>query len=137
MGLPINIKTIDAVSALIINDKKQVLLLKRNELSYHGYWQFPEGKIDKGETKLQAIKRELYEEIGSRELKIKKLSVRSSPFMFKGLSVTIEREVYRASAPKEIVLSDEHTEYGWFSYSESKRLQTVPGVIEIIKEYLA
>lgn len=41
------------------------LLAQRPEgKSYAGYWEFPGGKVEEGETLLHALKRELYEELG-------------------------------------------------------------------------
>lgn len=51
------------VGIVIANDKQQILLAKR-----HGKnaWQLPQGGIDEGESDLDALFRELYEEIGLR-----------------------------------------------------------------------
>ncbi|SFV87473.1 Adenosine (5')-pentaphospho-(5'')-adenosine pyrophosphohydrolase [hydrothermal vent metagenome] len=51
------------VGILIANDKNQVLLAKRHR---QDGWQLPQGGIDKGESELEALLRELEEEVGLR-----------------------------------------------------------------------
>ncbi|BAS68114.1 MAG: RNA pyrophosphohydrolase [Gammaproteobacteria bacterium] len=51
------------VGIVITNDKQQVLLAKR--FKKEG-WQLPQGGIDKGENELEALLRELEEEVGLR-----------------------------------------------------------------------
>lgn len=57
------------VGIVVINDKSQVLLTKRYK---QNSWQLPQGGIDKNETTIQAMFRELNEEVGllSKHVKI-------------------------------------------------------------------
>ena len=56
---------IDVVAALIKDASGKVLIAKRKlESSNGGVWEFPGGKVDAGETKEQAIVREIAEELG-------------------------------------------------------------------------
>ena len=49
------------VGIVITNEKKQILLAKRFK---QDAWQLPQGGIDQGETELEALYRELEEEVG-------------------------------------------------------------------------
>jgi len=49
-------------------EKKEIFIAQRNDLT--DIWQFPQGGIDKGEDTLQAMYRELKEEIGTKKVKI-------------------------------------------------------------------
>ncbi|MFK7902114.1 MAG: (deoxy)nucleoside triphosphate pyrophosphohydrolase, partial [Nitratireductor sp.] len=49
----------------LIDDDNRILLAQRPEgKSMAGLWEFPGGKIEKGETAQSALIRELYEELG-------------------------------------------------------------------------
>lgn len=50
---------------IVINEHGQVLVAKRHPYQDQGdCWEFPGGKIEPNETVTQAIKRELFEEVG-------------------------------------------------------------------------
>ena len=57
--------------AVIKNDKGQYFITKRPDDSHQGgLWEFPGGKIENNETVLDALKRELFEEIGINLIKV-------------------------------------------------------------------
>jgi 8-oxo-dGTP diphosphatase len=53
-----------AVGVLIRGDDSFLLTSRPEGKAYAGYWEFPGGKLEVGETIAQALKRELQEEIG-------------------------------------------------------------------------
>jgi 8-oxo-dGTP diphosphatase len=53
-----------AANAIILNDQKEILLAKRCQKPYVGYWDFPGGHIYVGETIDDCLKREVREELG-------------------------------------------------------------------------
>lgn len=57
-------KTIHVVAA-VITDKGQVLATQRGYGEFRGWWEFPGGKVEKGETKPEALIREIKEELGA------------------------------------------------------------------------
>ena len=55
------------VAVCILKKNKKILFTKRPSKKYFGdYWEFPGGKVEKNETFEEAIKRELFEELGIR-----------------------------------------------------------------------
>ncbi|MEM9242482.1 MAG: 8-oxo-dGTP diphosphatase MutT [Pseudomonadota bacterium] len=59
------VSALQVVIGILINAERQVLIARRPEHKpFSGLWEFPGGKIETGETALQALKRELDEEIG-------------------------------------------------------------------------
>mgnify|MGYP002627474367 CR=1 FL=1 len=57
-------KTIEVVAAIIRQDDK-ILATQRGYGDYRGWWEFPGGKVEPGETGEQAIRREIHEELGA------------------------------------------------------------------------
>ena len=48
----------------LINEKNEVLFsLRKNRTDYNGYWEYPGGKVEKGDTTDQALAREIKEEL--------------------------------------------------------------------------
>ncbi len=56
---------VHVVVAVIINQDDQILITKRASHQHQGNkWEFPGGKVEKGENPQQALQRELKEELG-------------------------------------------------------------------------
>ena len=59
-------KRYNVVAAVIcdsINEKKKVFATEKGYGEFEGWWEFPGGKIEKGETPQQALIREIKEEL--------------------------------------------------------------------------
>ena len=55
-------KTIEVVAA-VIKDGNKILATQRGYGDYKGFWEFPGGKVEKGESFKDALKREIKEEL--------------------------------------------------------------------------
>ena len=51
------------VVAAVIRDKDRIFATQRGYGNYKGWWEFPGGKIEAGETPQEALKREICEEL--------------------------------------------------------------------------
>ena len=60
--LKYKMKTIEVVAA-IIHQEDKILATQRGYGDYKGWWEFPGGKLEDGETEEQAIVREICEEL--------------------------------------------------------------------------
>jgi 8-oxo-dGTP diphosphatase len=52
------------VSGIVFNDQKQILLIQRNQPPAMGFWSIPGGKVEAGESLVEACQREIKEETG-------------------------------------------------------------------------
>ncbi|HJV34401.1 NUDIX domain-containing protein [Geomonas sp.] len=63
---------VTSVVAVIVDSEDQVLLTQRSVPPFQGEWVMPGGKIDLGEPIVEALKREVWEEVGL-EVEVKDL----------------------------------------------------------------
>lgn len=71
-------KVTNAAVAVLVRPDGQVLLGQRPEgKPWAGWWEFPGGKIEDGETPLQGLQRELHEELGTEALDVSRWITRS------------------------------------------------------------
>lgn len=68
-----------ATDAIILNDKKEILLTRRNIKPFKGYWVIPGGHVKYEEKVENAMMREVKEETGLSVKIIKLLGVYSNP----------------------------------------------------------
>lgn len=106
------------VVAAVIRKGGRVLLGRRPDHKRHGgLWEFPGGKIDEGETEVDAVARELREEFGVETLSVGGVVYEcrdpGSPFSIRFLDVVIQGELDPS----------DHSEVGWF---EPESLATLP-----------
>jgi 8-oxo-dGTP pyrophosphatase MutT (NUDIX family) len=98
-------------------------------LLYHGrnYWNFPKGKIEAGERSWQSAVREVKEETGLKQSELRFIENFKAyeRFTFRGGKEKIFKIVilYLAETKQpRITVSWEHDGYGWFTFSEAKKV---------------
>lgn len=132
-------KQITIVVAAIKNEQGELLLTKRRQPELpeiHGKWEFPGGNIEFGEDPIQALKREVLEEIGI-EVKIIRLlpKIINETQKFKNgnelqiLFVTYECEIV-SGIPKPT--DDEIETVVFFRLEEVKNLDAFKNIYETI-----
>lgn len=112
----------------IRDGQKQFLLLQH---SHGGHWDFPKGKIEKGETKHQAALRELKEEADITAILFKNFEEKIEYFYTHphNNGTPVHKTVFFFLAQTQdahATLSHEHTDYGWFSYHDALQQLTYP-----------
>lgn len=124
--------------ALIVNDKKETLLLKRGAESRNqaGFWSKPGGTVEFGEKIEDAIKREIKEELGVEIELIEFLGFTNHIMKEENqhwLSISYLARITKGE-PKNLE-PEKHDEIRWFKFDNlpEKLAQTTS---EIIEEYL-
>jgi len=105
-----------------VDDLKRVLLVKQYRLPARRYmWELPAGRVDEGETTLQAARRELAEETGYRARKLEKLAefYASPGFLAEKMTIYLARDL---TAGKATPMEDERIETQWYSAREIDKL---------------
>ena len=103
-------------SPVIVNDKNEVLLLKRAIEPHFGKWDLPGGFLENGEDPIAGLKREAKEELGVEVDPIELVSVNIDKYGYiKGDFYTLNL-FYRAKIVSgKIKLDAENSEYRWFA----------------------
>jgi len=108
---------------VILDEKNRTLILKRPTFTRWEplKWAYPGGKIEKGETPLEAAVRETKEETN---LDVSDL---------KDINLKLDNAVaayYTRSYVGEVEIDYEHTDWAWASRGEIEKYDLAPGVLQ-------
>jgi len=87
-----------------------------------GRWDFPKGGVEKGESELQTVLREVEEESGLKDLAIVPGFRKVIEYFYRRDGKNVHKQVvYMLASTKEdkVKISFEHQGYGWFQYHEA------------------
>lgn len=99
------------VAAAFIEEDNRVLVTKRANGQFAGYWEFPGGKIEEGETPAEAIVREIREELGIPVRAEAIIGRYRHRYDFGSVEVILIRCVRNGRIP--ICSDGSHTEHTW------------------------
>lgn len=112
------------VKLLIFNDKNKILLLKRDHPIKKIYWDIPGGRVQKGETPLQTLKREVKEETGLKSidpLQAVTTALTDILILEGGEEIGLIFSIFRCDLSSSFspTLSREHQDFAWQSPKEA------------------
>lgn len=115
------------------NDKRKYLIL------FHGgnYWNFPKGKLESGESEIEAAVRELEEETGITNIKIVDGFSFSYDYTFHAGSLKIKKLVKMYLAyylEGDVVISHEHKSFKWSTVDEAMNILRFDNIKRQLRE---
>lgn len=111
----------DIVNGLLLR-RDEVLLVRRSDHrpTYPGRWSFPGGHVESGETLVEALVRELGEEIGIVPTDYELLAVLTDPCNQRPARYHMFSITRWAGQPE--LRGDEHSKMTWLSFAHAMRL---------------
>ena len=124
-------RQINVVGAIIVKNGKILCAQRGYDKSLAGFWEFPGGKIESGETATQALKREIREEL--------LFEISDEPEKF--ISTSFESEfgivnltTFICYIKKGIPTLTEHIAIKWLKQEELEQLEWAPADIPTVSE---
>lgn len=127
-------KCIEVVAAVIIHDDK-ILCVQRgfNKYDYISMkYEFPGGKLEEGETKIDCIKREIFEELNMKiEVKEEFLTVKHEYRDF-----IIKMHSFICNVHTDELVLTEHIDFKWLDKKDLNKLDWAEADIPIVNKLI-
>ena len=124
-----------SVGAIVFRKEKEPIYLLLHYEAKH--WDFPKGHIEANETDLEALKREVKEETGIKDIEIVRDFKEKIQYFYKLKKELISKDVvfYLAKTKTaQIKLSFEHIGSKWLPYKKAIEQLTFKNAKEILKQ---
>lgn len=109
---------IHVVAAVIVRQQKIFCAQRKNIGPLANKWEFPGGKIEKDETPIQALNREISEELGISISLIDSLSTIHHEYP----TFQLHMMMFLVTTEDEILILPEHAQGGYFTVEEMQTL---------------
>ncbi len=121
-----------------------IIFFKENGLTEYlllqypqGHWDFPRGHIEEGETEKIAAQREIAEETGLHNLRFIDGFSKKNVWNYRKQGKPSHKTVTyfcAQSSTKEVRLSEEHQEYQWLPYEQTRKQISFPNTKKIFEQ---
>ena len=123
-------KTINVVASIIHDEEGNVLATQRGYGEYKGWWEFPGGKMEEGESREVALVREIWEELNAM-IKIDKWLC-TVEHDYPTFHLTMHCALCRIVQGR--VQLNEHLSAQWLNREELDTVQWLPADVEVVKK---
>lgn len=127
-------RTIRVVAGVIkdINKNKQPIIFatQRGYGEFKGWWEFPGGKIEEGETKEEALKREIMEELDT-EIVVGEL-IDTIEYDYPNFHLSMD--CFWAKIVAGDLVLKEHLSAKWLTKEEIKQVKWLPADIALVEK---
>jgi 8-oxo-dGTP diphosphatase len=125
---------INVTCAIIRNEDNQVLIVQRGEATDHPFkWEFPGGKLVKGETEEECIIREIREELSMDIVICGRLKVVKHDYGHKQIKLV----PFICDTLDELPFLSEHLAYKWIEPEDLKSIDFSEADIDVAENYFA
>jgi len=128
-------QVIPSVGMYIENKKGELLLVKSHK--WNDKYAVPAGKIKYGETAVQAVERELYEEVGMKAKSVEFVDnidmIKDPEFIYKPEAHYVSRRFQVIVSNNDVVLNNEAESFEWVQPEEILKRDDV---VTIVKDYV-
>ena len=128
-----NLAPIKLVSGIIVKHNKVLLGLRKNTQDFNHYWSLPIGHVEKQETYLTAIKRELKEELSIDVLSVSEFCLKTDP------EKNIHHQVFNIQSWDGVINNSEPDlceQLSWFEFNQLPQRLT-PVSRDILKDFIS
>ena len=122
-------KTINVVAAIIRDANGRILSTQRGYGEWKGWWEYPGGKMEGGETPEEALKREIREEL-STEISVDEFFC-TVDYDYPAFHLTMH--CYLCSMLTGALRLNEHKAARWLKRDELSGLKWLPADVEVVE----
>ncbi|QWG33332.1 (deoxy)nucleoside triphosphate pyrophosphohydrolase [Bacillus mycoides] len=126
-------KKVSVIGAVILNDHNEVLCALRSPMmSLPNYWEFPGGKVNKGEEPREALVREIKEELNC----IITVEEQVEAVEHEYENIIVYLVTYKARIKSGTPKAHEHSELRWISIEHLKKLKWAPADVTTVEDLM-
>ena len=118
------------VSAVVIHSDGKIYATRRGKGEFKGFWEFPGGKREDGESGEDTAKREIQEELGA-VIEVEKYLC-TVEYQYPEFFLTMD--AYLASVKEGHLTLTEHSDALWLALDELDSVQWLPADIRVVDE---
>ena len=130
---------IACVDLIVCNSASEILLVRRTNEPARGEWWFPGGRIHFGETREDAVRRQLMKECGLQGVDVEELwtldvilPLDSSDRVSHGITTIY---AVTAQAPADVTLDDQASEFEWRQVADWREKSLHPIVRQVLLNF--
>ena len=123
-------KHIEVVAAIIHDAEGRIFATQRGYGEWKGWWEFPGGKMETGESPEEALRREIWEELETR-IAIERL-VTTMDYDYPAFHLTLH--CFRCHVENGPLTLKEHAAARWLSKDELDSVEWLPADLEVVEK---